>query len=78
MYAQKGLKVIINFLVSARTLNIRLAGIDSPEGAAFGNPGQPFHAEAKAFLAKLTKDRIVRVRLLRLDQYGSAVIILSF
>jgi endonuclease YncB( thermonuclease family) len=60
-------------IVSARTLNIRLAGIDSPEGAAFGQPGQPFHTEAKKFLSELTRNRTVRVKLLRLDQYNRAV-----
>ena len=61
-------------LVSSRTLNIRLAGIDSPEGACFGNPGQPFHIEAKKYLSDLTRDKLVAVRLLRLDQYNRAVI----
>ena len=59
--------------MSTRTLNIRLAGIDSPEGACFGNPGQPYHAEAKKYLSGLTRNKVVSVRLLRLDQYNRAV-----
>ena len=60
--------------MSARTLNIRLAGIDCPEGAAFGQPGQPYHAEAKQYLSDLTKGKLVSFTLLRLDQYSRAVI----
>ncbi|KAI8926596.1 hypothetical protein BC831DRAFT_455932 [Entophlyctis helioformis] len=55
------------------SLFIRLAAVDAPESAAFGNPAQPFAAEAKAWLANCIDGRIVRVKLLRRDQYGRLV-----
>ncbi|KAI3641287.1 hypothetical protein MIR68_000683 [Amoeboaphelidium protococcarum] len=56
------------------TLNVRLMGIDAPEGAHFGMPAQKFNEEAKLWLTKtLPAGRTVRVRLLRRDQYGRIV-----
>jgi micrococcal nuclease len=59
--------------IANKTINIRLAGIDCPEGAYFGKPGQPFHDEAKAYLTSLVENRSVHFRLFRLDQYNRAV-----
>ena len=51
------------------TLKIRLAGIDAPELPSFGNPGQPFAVEAKEELKELVLNKIVNLKLLRVDQY---------
>ncbi|KAI8144233.1 hypothetical protein BJV82DRAFT_644256 [Fennellomyces sp. T-0311] len=56
-----------------QTIAIRLAGIDAPEGAHFGMPGQPLHAESKEFLTSMVLNRNVKVQLLSLDQYKRAV-----
>ncbi|KAL2916978.1 hypothetical protein HK105_203410 [Polyrhizophydium stewartii] len=70
-------------------LTIRLAGVDAPEAlrarapawisdpldqsACFGHGAQPMAAESKAFLHQTLQGRIVRVQLLRRDQYGRLV-----
>jgi micrococcal nuclease len=54
-------------------LPIRLCTIDAPETAKFGNPGQPFGTEAKEHLENLLDDKVVRIRLLRKDQYSRGV-----
>jgi endonuclease YncB( thermonuclease family) len=59
--------------ISGNCLPIRLCTIDAPETAKFGQPGQPFGKEATAFLANLISDKIIKIRLLRVDQYGRAV-----
>ncbi|KAG3126298.1 hypothetical protein PC128_g27243, partial [Phytophthora cactorum] len=43
--------------LSDHTLQIRLAGIDTPETAKFGNPGQPFGDEAKKWLTSTLEGR---------------------
>lgn len=55
------------------TLNVRLAGIDAPECAHFGNPAQPFSAEAKAWLTKTIAKKRVSIIPHRVDQYGRLV-----
>lgn len=59
--------------VSEQALPIRLCTIDTPETAKFGKPGQPFGREAKEELRAFLGGAVVRVRLLRKDQYGRAV-----
>ena len=55
------------------TVHVRLAGVDAPELAHWGQPAQPFGEEALAFLKKMVDGRRVRVWLWRADQYGRAV-----
>jgi endonuclease YncB( thermonuclease family) len=56
-------------LAKAGTLHVRLAGIDAPEGAHFGNPAQPYAKEAQEWLTKYILGRRVRVKLLSKDRY---------
>lgn len=56
-----------------RQIPVRIAGIDAPEGAHFGRPGQPYAAEALAFLREYIQGRRVRAYLHRRDQYDRVV-----
>lgn len=56
-----------------QTIQIRIAGVDAPEGAHFGMPAQPFSKEAKDFLTKLVLNRQVQVQLYNRDQYQRMV-----
>lgn len=58
---------------SETTIHVRLAGVDAPECAHFGQPGQAYGPEARAWLAAYLDRRRVRFQLLRRDQYGRAV-----
>jgi endonuclease YncB( thermonuclease family) len=60
-------------LSKAGTLHIRLAGIDAPEAAHFGNPSQPYAAEAQAWLTNYVLGRRLRVKLLARDRYERVV-----
>jgi len=48
---------------------VRVAGIDAPETAKFGNPGQPKSEEAKQFVMDRLLDKPVKIQLLSCDQY---------
>ncbi|KAK3265767.1 hypothetical protein CYMTET_25575 [Cymbomonas tetramitiformis] len=61
--------------VSENSLQLRLAGIDTPETAKFGKDGQPFGEEAKTFLKSRIEGRTLRVKLLHRDQYMRGVVI---
>lgn len=54
-------------------VHIRLAGIDAPEMAHFGNPAQPFSREAFDFLTSYVLHRRVRAYVHKRDQYDRAV-----
>jgi len=56
-----------------RTIPIRLAGIDAPEGAHFGKPAQPYAAEALEWLSNFILHRSVRARIYKKDQYDRVV-----
>ncbi|CAM9990366.1 unnamed protein product [Ectocarpus sp. 12 AP-2014] len=58
---------------SEETLQIRLYAVDCPEVAHFGNPAQPFSAEAKAFTKEALQGKPVKIKLLSMDQYNRAV-----
>ncbi|CBJ30876.1 conserved unknown protein [Ectocarpus siliculosus] len=58
---------------SEQTLQIRLYAVDCPEVAHFGNPAQPFSAEAKAFTKEALQGKPVKIKLLSMDQYNRAV-----
>ena len=59
--------------LSECTVSVRLYGVDAPETAKFGNPEQPYAREAKEYVTKQVEGQIVRVKLLRKDQYSRAV-----
>ncbi|KAG6007865.1 putative endonuclease lcl3 [Claviceps maximensis] len=56
-----------------RTISIRLAGVDAPEGAHFGRPAQPFAAEALTWLSEYILHRDVRAYIHKRDQYNRIV-----
>ncbi|QPH00864.1 putative endonuclease lcl3 [Epichloe festucae Fl1] len=56
-----------------RTIPIRLAGVDAPEGAHFGRPAQPFAAEALTWLSQYILHRNVRAYIYKRDQYNRIV-----
>lgn len=59
--------------LSECTVSVRLYGVDAPETAKFGNPEQPYAREAKEYVARHVDGKMVRVKLLRKDQYSRAV-----
>lgn len=63
---------------SEHTLQIRLAAIDTPETAKFGNPGQPFGEDAKKWLAHELDGRRLTLTLLHKDQYSRAVCMVHY
>ncbi|KAL8862840.1 MAG: hypothetical protein Q9178_000782 [Gyalolechia marmorata] len=56
-----------------KTVHIRIAGVDAPEMAHFGNPAQPFSKEALDFLTSYILHRRVRAYVYKRDQYDRAV-----
>ncbi|KAI0021520.1 hypothetical protein F4780DRAFT_281779 [Xylariomycetidae sp. FL0641] len=56
-----------------RTIPIRLAGVDAPEGAHFGRPAQPFSTDALAWLSDYILGRRVRAKIYKRDQYDRVV-----
>ncbi|KAK4154647.1 hypothetical protein C8A00DRAFT_14235 [Chaetomidium leptoderma] len=59
--------------LKGRTLSVRIAGVDAPEGAHFGRPAQPFAAEALTFLESYMLRHRVRAFIYRRDQYERVV-----
>ncbi|TXT13805.1 hypothetical protein VHUM_01172 [Vanrija humicola] len=55
------------------TLSIRIAGVDAPENAHFGNPAQPYAKEALEWLTKTVLGKRMKCQLLRKDQYNRIV-----
>ena len=55
------------------TMSIRIYGVDCPELAHFGNPEQPYAKEASDFTRDLVDGKVVRIKLLRKDQYNRAI-----
>jgi len=60
-------------LAKAGTIHVRLAGVDAPEGAHFGNPAQPYAEEAQNWLTNYVLGRRVRVKLFARDRYERVV-----
>ncbi|KAI4868556.1 SNase-domain-containing protein [Hypoxylon rubiginosum] len=56
-----------------KTIPIRIAGIDAPEGAHFGRPAQPFSTDALAWLSNYILGRRVRAKIYKRDQYDRVV-----
>lgn len=59
--------------LSETTMQVRLAAVDAPEVAKFGQAAQPFADEAKRYAKTRLLGRRVYVKLLSRDQYGRAV-----
>ncbi|KAH8893788.1 SNase-domain-containing protein [Thozetella sp. PMI_491] len=59
--------------LKGRTIPIRLAGIDAPEVAHFGKPGQPYAEEALSFLQSYISGKRVRAYIYKRDQYERVV-----
>jgi endonuclease YncB( thermonuclease family) len=64
---------MIDRTFAKHTIHVRLAGIDAPEGAHFGQPGQPYSSEAKGWLHKRIHGKAVTIQLYSRDQYHRAV-----
>lgn len=58
---------------ASETVSIRLAGVDAPECAHFGMPGQAYGNDAKKWLDRYTRGRRVRVVVHAVDQYNRAL-----
>lgn len=56
-----------------KTLPVRIAGVDAPERAHWGNPEQPYGNEALEWLRSTLLHRYVRVYPYSRDQYGRMV-----
>lgn len=54
-------------------IQVRLAGIDAPEGGHFGKPAQPHSAEALGWLKNYILNRRVRAYIYKRDQYERVV-----
>lgn len=63
----------MNCSTDTSQISIRLAGIDAPEGAHFGKPGQPHSAEALAWLKDYILHKRVRAYIYKRDQYDRVV-----
>ncbi|KAJ3196404.1 putative endonuclease lcl3, partial [Irineochytrium annulatum] len=79
-----GIRVVIHPLPTTlmRTtfrdsISIRLAGVDAPECAHFGEPGQKGGAEAKAWLTRKLLARDVFITFMRRDKYDRAVAVVE-
>lgn len=56
--------------LSAETISVRIAAVDSPEIAKYGEAGQAFGLEAKAFTVRELGGKKVRVKVLGRDRYS--------
>ncbi|BGP19921.1 hypothetical protein JCM10213_008604 [Rhodosporidiobolus nylandii] len=59
--------------ITAQTLHVRLAGIDAPELAHWGNPEQPYAREALDLLSRTALNQPVSVELYQKDRYNRVV-----
>lgn len=59
--------------LSDNTITVRMYGIDAPEIAKFGNPDMFMGQEAKAYVQERLDSKVVKVKMLRKDQYGRVV-----
>lgn len=55
------------------TISIRIAGVDAPENAHFGNPAQPHARESLEWLRATILGKRMRCQLLAKDQYNRIV-----
>lgn len=59
--------------LSDNTITVRIYGVDAPEIAKFGNPDMFMGQEAKAYVEEQLDSKVVKVKMLRKDQYGRVV-----
>jgi len=59
--------------LSDNSISVRLYGVDAPEIAKFGNADMFMGQEAKSHVEKRVNNKVVKVKLLRKDQYGRIV-----
>ena len=59
------------------TLIVRIYGVDCPEVAKRGSPGQAFAQEAKDFTTNLLFHKMVKITFLRKDQYRRAIAVVQ-
>ncbi|KAL9484726.1 hypothetical protein ACSS6W_003515 [Trichoderma asperelloides] len=59
--------------LKGRTIPIRIAAVDAPEGAHFGKPAQPYSDEALQWLRNYILHRNVRAYIYKTDQYERIV-----
>lgn len=69
----KGEKGCLGRKLTECTISVRLYGVDAPETAKFGNPAQPYALDAKEYISNQVNDKVVRVKLLRKDQYSRVI-----
>lgn len=60
-------------LLSEHTIVVRIAAVDTPETAKFGNSGQKLGSAATDFVSERLLKKKVCVKLLSRDQYGRVV-----
>ena len=60
-------------LLKKDSILLRLSGIDAPEAAKKGNPGQPFAQESRDFLSSKLLNRIIMIKTFDQDQYGRLI-----
>ena len=60
-------------LVKQGTIHVRLAGVDAPEMAHFGNPAQPYSQEAFNWLTQKVKGKRLRIQPWSRDRYERVV-----
>eukprot|EP01041_Mallomonas_annulata_P005719 gene5719-11548_t len=61
-----------------RTIVVRIAAVDTPETAKFGNEGQPLGKKATEFAKSRLLNKKVSVKLLSKDQYGRVIGLVSY
>ncbi|KAF8496188.1 nuclease [Russula emetica] len=59
--------------LTGKTIHIRIAGMDAPEGPHFGRLAQPHYNEAITWLKENIEGRRIKCELLRRDQYERVV-----
>ena len=72
-WSNRNCKSLKRNVMLKNTLNVRLAGIDAPECAYFGNPGQPMSGEAKLWLKQRIEGKVIEIVPHRVDQYERLV-----
>ena len=61
-----------------QTIMVRVAAVDSPETAKFGQDGQPFGDEAKEFTTRAVLNKRVKVKALAKDRYDRLLGVVTY
>jgi micrococcal nuclease len=64
--------------LKGNTIAVRLAAVDAPETAKFGEAGQPLGEAAKVFVEERVAGKRVTVKLLSRDRYGRVVALVKY